>query len=51
MRGFKVMAVSRRVVSPDGLVMTITTTSRSESGASAVNVGRYAKQQGVKAVD
>jgi hypothetical protein len=30
MRGFKVMAVSRRVVSPDGLVMTITTTSRSE---------------------
>jgi hypothetical protein len=44
-RGFKSAAVSRRVVSRDGRVMTITTTSRSDSGARHVNVGVYLKAE------
>jgi hypothetical protein len=41
--GFHVMATSRRVVSADGRVMTITTTSRDRSGQSVTNVGVYTK--------
>ena len=48
MRGFKPVAVSRRVVSRNGLVMTITTTSLSDSGARHVNVGVYLKAKPVK---
>jgi hypothetical protein len=43
MRGFKPVAVSRRVLSRNGLVMTITTASVSDSGARHVNVGVYLK--------
>jgi hypothetical protein len=48
MRGFKAVAVSRRVLSRNGLVMTITTTSRSESGGQLVNVGVYLKAKSAK---
>ena len=41
--GFQVAATSRRVVSADGGVMTITTTSRDRSGKSVTNVGVYTK--------
>jgi hypothetical protein len=41
--GFHVMATSRRVVSADGNVMTITTTSRDRSGKLVTNVGIYTK--------
>ena len=40
-RGFQKVASSRRVVSPDGDVMTVTTTSQREDGSEAVNVGVY----------
>jgi hypothetical protein len=46
-RGFKPVAVSRRVVSRNGLAMTITTTSLSDSGARHVNVGVYLKAKPV----
>jgi hypothetical protein len=47
-RGFRPVAVSRRVVSRNGLVMTITTTSLSDSGARHMNVGVYLKAKPVK---
>ena len=43
MRGFKPVAVSRRVLSRNRLMMTITTVSVSDSGARHVNVGVYLK--------
>jgi len=42
-RGFEIMATSRSVVSPDGRVMTITTTSRNAAGKSVSNVGVYTR--------
>jgi hypothetical protein len=48
MRGLKPVAVSRRVVSRNGLVMRITTTSLSDSGARHVNVGVYLKGKPIK---
>jgi hypothetical protein len=47
-RGLKPVAVSRRVVSKNGLAMTITTTSLSDSGAHHVNVGVYRKAKSAK---
>jgi hypothetical protein len=43
MRGFKAAAVSRRVVSKNGLILTITTTSLGESGIQQSKVGVYNK--------
>jgi hypothetical protein len=40
-RGFQVVATSRRVVSKDGRVMTITTTSKDKDGKSITNIGVY----------
>jgi hypothetical protein len=40
-RGFQVVATSRRVVSKDGRVMTITTTSKDKNGKSITNIGVY----------
>lgn len=40
-RGLKVVATSRRVVSKDGRVMTITTISKDKDGKSVTNVGVY----------
>ena len=42
-RGFKAVAVSRRVVSLDGSVMTITTSSPGHTGPSLANVGVYVR--------
>lgn len=47
-RGFKPVAVSRRVVSRNGLVMTITTTYPSDLGARHINVGVYLKTKTLK---
>src|SRR6476660_9122327 len=41
MRGMQLIASSRRVVSPDGRRMTITTKSRSSHGRSATTMGWY----------
>ena len=41
--GFQIVATSRRVVSTDGSVMTITTTSQDASGKTVTNVGLYRK--------
>ena len=41
MKNLEVVATSRRVVSKDGRVMTITTTSKDRAGASVTNVGVY----------
>jgi hypothetical protein len=41
MRGFQVVATSRRVVSKDGLVMTVTTTSKDKDGNTVTNIGIY----------
>jgi hypothetical protein len=41
MRGFQVVAASRRVVSKDGRVMTVTTTSKDKDGNSVTNIGIY----------
>jgi hypothetical protein len=41
MRGFQVVATSRRVVSKDGRVMTVTTTSKDKDGHSVTNIGIY----------
>jgi hypothetical protein len=41
MRGFQVVATSRRIVSKDGRVMTVTTTSKDKSGNSVTNIGIY----------
>jgi hypothetical protein len=43
MRGFKAAAVSRRVVSENGLILTITTTSLGESGVQHSKIGVYDK--------
>lgn len=40
-RGLQAIASSRRVISADGAVMTITTTSKTTQGADVVNVGIY----------
>jgi hypothetical protein len=45
MRGFKTAAVSRRVVSKNGLVLTIITTSSGESGIEHSKVGVYDKSK------
>jgi hypothetical protein len=44
-KALQVVATSRRVVSIDGRVMTITTTSRDRSGKVVTNVGVYEKHQ------
>jgi len=43
MHGLQKVASSRRVVSPDGGVMTVTTSSKREDGSEVVNVGVYRK--------
>jgi len=40
-KGLQVVAVSRRVISNGGRVMTITTTSRDRSGKTVTNIGVY----------
>ena len=42
-RGMQVVATSRRVVSRNGRVMTITTVSPDKDGRSVTNVGVYEK--------
>jgi len=44
MRGFQVVATSRRVVSGDGLRMTIITTSKDRSGRKVTTIGIYRKK-------
>ncbi len=41
MKSLEVVATSRRVVSKDGRVMTVTTTSKDKAGVSVTNVGVY----------
>jgi hypothetical protein len=43
MRGTQLIAISRRVVSPDGHRMTITTKSRPSPDKSVISVGAYEK--------
>jgi hypothetical protein len=43
-RALMVVATSRRVVSRDGKLMTITTTSKDHSGARVTSISVYAKQ-------
>jgi hypothetical protein len=43
-RGMQVVATSRRVVSPDGRLMIITTTSVAASGEKVVTIGVFQKQ-------
>jgi hypothetical protein len=43
-RGMQVVATSRRVVSPDGKLMTITTTSIDASGKKSTTLGVYRKE-------
>lgn len=43
MKSLEVVATSRRVVSKDGRVMTVTTTSKDKAGVSVTNVGVYEK--------
>ena len=45
MRGFQVVATSRRVVSKDGRVMTVTTTSKDKDGNSITHIGVYDKTE------
>ena len=47
-RGAEVLATSRRVISPDGRRMTITTVSKDRTGAEVVTVGVYEKQRGTQ---
>ncbi len=42
-RGFQTIASSRRVISADGAIMTITTSSKTAQGADSVNIGIYHK--------
>jgi len=42
-RGFQTIASSHRVVSADGAIMTITTSSKSAQGTDIVNIGIYHK--------
>lgn len=46
LRGFEVVAVSRRVVSEDGRSMTIRTTSRDKTGKIVTTFGVYVKESG-----
>jgi hypothetical protein len=41
MRGFQVVATSRRVVSKSGRMMTVTTISKDKDGKSTTNIGIY----------
>jgi len=41
MRGFQVVATSRRVVSKDSRIMTVTTKSKDKDGNSVTNIGIY----------
>ncbi len=43
MKGFEAVATSKRVVSPDGRHMTITTISRDQSGKKTTTIGFYTK--------
>ena len=43
-RGFQVVAKSRRVISKDGRLMTITTTSMDASGKGVTTIGIYKKE-------
>ena len=45
MKNLEVVATSRRVVSKDGRVMTVSTTSKDKAGVSVTNVGVYEKAQ------
>jgi len=45
-RGFQVIATSRRTLSTDGRVMTITTTSTDATGKSVTSIGLYDKVDG-----
>lgn len=47
MRGLQVVATSRRVVSKDGQLMTITTTSPDKSGKKVTTIGVYEKSNEV----
>ncbi len=42
-RGFQIIASSHRVISADGGIMTITTSSKSAQGTDIVNIGIYHK--------
>jgi hypothetical protein len=44
-RGLQVVATSRRVVSNDGRVMTVTTVSRDRTGKTVTNIGVYERQK------
>ncbi len=44
LRGFEVVATSRRVVSADGYRMTITTKSKDPSGKTTTSVGTYERE-------
>lgn len=46
-RGFQVVATSRRTLSPDGHVMTITTTSADKTGKTVTSIGVYDKLNAV----
>jgi hypothetical protein len=50
MRGLQVVATSRRVVSRDGRLMTITTTSRDKSGKNVTAIGVYEKSNEVAGI-
>jgi hypothetical protein len=55
-KSLQVVATSRRIVSQDGKLMTITTTSRDQSGKTVTNVGIYertghASPQGARGSD
>jgi len=43
MKSLEVVATSRRIVSKDGRLMTITTTSKDKAGVTVTNVGVYEK--------
>jgi len=49
MRGLQVVATSKRVVSKDGRLMTITTTSADKSGKNVTTIGVYDKSNEVAA--
>jgi hypothetical protein len=44
-KGLQVVATSRRVVSNDGRVMTVTTVSRDRTGKTVTNIGVYERQK------
>lgn len=51
MRGMQVVATSRRVVSRDGRVMTITTTSPDKSGKKVITIGVYERANEVADIE